>query len=728
MLKAVITLDADMTADAVLERLASHGFWMSPAEPAAKKRIASLSMRTGKSTDEVIALLARDSVRYGAAVRRQWGARVLWYARELEEVLQRCTQSQGQQSLLDVLQLHESDASPVLTRESGAPVPPTSSVVMDADEPVAISMVPGVFSSPVVGSGNPLPVGSAPRGDMTTRSATPPTAEPPPPPREVPAWPRIDAPDFIPALERFDVTVGFGAAAQAGVSGGQVVLSAPAGVTTLDVVVELSAGPGVQAVDGWSRTMSVSLADVASASVRFSLVGDERVDPWRPLLTTLEVRYVVDGTVCGTASKPLIVLHSHETTLPPQDNRGTSWTTPVQSSAPVDLTPDAQAPDLTIEISKPDRNASSGQYVCQIFSPHILATARGPFPMDLGQDAKTFAADLVTEVKAVGQSILLNQAMESVGRLVTQCLPNEVFDALREVAGMITPAAPAVLIVSTEPYVPWELSWIDQPLNPARPSYLGCQALVGRWLRDDKAATSSGVGAPVARPATHPIASLSVRNMAVMAAWYKAASGFMRLPMAEAEATTLVSEHDALPLAATDVSMHSFLSASLEKGFEKIGGVEAAHFAGHGDFDPTRPDSSTLFLESGMPIRSTLFRAARYGGAQQPLLFLNACMLGIGGELLGDMGGFPGNSLRGGFGGVLGALWEVDDNVARTVALEFWQRALPAPPAKGEPVGAILRDLRSRFGSPNDPVPVSTWLAYVYYGHPRLTLERAPAH
>jgi hypothetical protein len=131
-----------------------------------------------------------------------------------------------------------------------------------------------------------------------------------------------------------------------------------------------------------------------------------------------------------------------------------------------------------------------------------------------------------------------------------------------------------------------------------------------------------------------------------------------------------------------------------------------------------------LFLEDGTPMRSNQFRAAKYGGLQQPLMFLNACMLGIGGELLGDMGGFPGNSLRGGFGGVLGALWEVDDTVARDIALEFWQRALPPTPRSGEPVGAILRDIRSRFLSVAGSVPVSTYLAYVYYGHPRLTLER----
>jgi hypothetical protein len=99
-------------------------------------------------------------------------------------------------------------------------------------------------------------------------------------------------------------------------------------------------------------------------------------------------------------------------------------------------------------------------------------------------------------------------------------------------------------------------------------------------------------------------------------------------------------------------------------------------------------------------------------------------MAGIGGEVLGQMGGFPGHSLRGGFSAVLGALWEVNDDVAHDVAIDFWAHALPKDAAKGEPIGAVLRDMRARY---SDTQPVLTYLAYVFYGHPRLTLERAHA-
>jgi hypothetical protein len=331
-------------------------------------------------------------------------------------------------------------------------------------------------------------------------------------------------------------------------------------------------------------------------------------------------------------------------------------------------------------------------------------------------------------VRSFAGSALLDNTVQGIGQLVADRLPGALFDALHEVARVVAPQIPAVLIVSVEPYVPWELAWMESPLDASRPAYLGAQAVVGRWMRDGEAVTPpSSTGGPRApqRPSTHPLAQVVVRNMAVMAGLYRAESGLRRLPHAEAEAQTIVSLCNGVPLAASPQAVRQLLSATIENGFQPIGGVEAVHFAGHGEFDPAQPDSSVLFLNDGTPLKSLLFRSAKYGGERQPLLFLNACMVGVGGELLGDMGGFPGNCLRGGFGGVLGALWEVDDAVAHDIALEFWRRALPAPPAQPEPVAAILRDLRAKYVPDALPAPVSTYLAYVYYGHPRLTLSRA---
>lgn len=712
MLKPSISLDAHMSAAAALERLALQGIWADITHPAAKARLEKLSKLSARPIEDIARTLAQDVRRFGAAIRRQWGTHVLWYARELQEVLVRCTGAPAHTLLIDVLDLHEGDAlPPIHIRHSGETILSTG-VVVDEHEPVAVSFAPD--QRPAVAD----ILGARAAAPAVTRSVRASASEAASPKQ---AWPRIDAPDLASAGKPFEVAVGFSDSRQAAVAGGQVTLKAAAGVTEVDVTVDLTSGPEVSAPDGWSRTMKVRLDDLLAAEVKFVLVGAEPADPARPTLTMIGVRYVVDGVVCGTAARPLIILPSSSQNLPPLPPGGEGWQT-MGGASPITLSTDANAPDLTIEITKPDGDATSGRYVCQLCSPHAITSARGPFPIDLGQDAKTYAREIVDEMRVFGASPLLDTMLESIGRLVAQRLPAAAFEALHEVAARVAPNPPAVLIVSTEPYVPWELAWVDPPLDTSRPRYLGAQALVGRWLRDAQAQAPAAATAP--RPATHPSSTLPVRNIAVMAAWYKATSGLKRLPMAEAEAKAIAQGWQGLALVASAQSMRQLLQGTLERGFEQIGGVEAVHFAGHGDFDPARPEGSALFLEDGTPLRSTMFRAARYGGERQPLMFLNACMLGIGGELLGDMAGFPGNSLRGGFGGVIGALWEVDDQVAHDIALEFWERALPRPSGHGEPVGAILRDLRAKFAASGGAVPVSTYLAYVYYGHPRLQLER----
>ena len=713
MLKPAISLDADMSAGDVLERLAMHGFWLDLNHPVARARLGAFAARLERPTADVAAVLAQDARKFGAAIRRQWGVCILWYSRELQEVLELCTSASPETLLVDVLNLHESDARPTIRLNRSGDTALAAGVVMDDTGPVGASFDSSErVDVPTLGPG--VTRSADIRRSAASSQATS-TSEKRP-------WPRIESPDFVSAGKIFNVVVGFGIAQQTAVAGGPVTLGFGAGTPTIDVTVELVAGSCVQATDGWSRVMRVRKDDVASAAVTFELVGVEPAIRERPSLTMLEVRYVVDGVVCGTAARPLVIVHSGGTDAFPPQAYGEAWIESARAAAPVTFVTDDEIPDLTIEISKPDRNVSSGRYVCTLYSPHSLAAPRGPFQMELGQDAKTFARAIVEEVRLFKGSELLDNTLEGIGRLVAQRLPGPMFDALREVAAKIAPKTPAVLIVSAEPYVPWELAWVEPPLDHARPCYLGAQVLVGRWLRESDYETVPGATGLAPRPAIHPIASLAVRNLAVMAAWYKAQSGLCRLPKAEAEAKAIAGGWGGLALSATAQSVRQLLQRSLD-----IGSIEAVHFAGHGDFDPGRPDSSALFLEDGTPLRSTVFRTAKYGGEQQPLMFLNACMLGIGGEVLGDMAGFPGSSLRGGFGGVLGALWEVDDTVAHDIALEFWKRALPPAPQRGEPIGSILLDLRAKYRPAGPAVAVSTYLAYVYYGHPRLTLERAMA-
>lgn len=738
MLKPVVELGAEMNASDVLERLAANGFWLDPNDRAARARIARVcdalagaEARSWRDLDGrmhaidasfagIARALARKASDYGAAIRRQWGANVLWYSRELADVLSRCAVAPPDSTLLDVMNLHESDSAPPIDLDAHAG-PLYDGVALQSGRAVAAVLGAGApAAAPRPAAAAPVPVyreyaDAVPRGagSPATRGGT--AAMPAATTAQV--WPRFDAPSSKAAGAEFDVVVGFGAGKQQGVAGAQVTLPFRPDRPDLDVTVELTAGDGVGAIDGWTRTLRVNARDPFASSATFRLVGTEPPDADHPWLTTLEIRYVLDGTICGTASRPIVILPAGSGDEPPQRPFGMPWTSIAASASPVVLAADPEAPDLTIEITNPDGD-TSGRYQCRLFSRHALATPSGPFRIALGNDAKSFARAMVDDLRMYAGVALVEAALKSHGLLIAKKLPPEAFAAIGEIAAKIAPDVPTILIVSAEPYVPWELAWMPAPIDATRPSYLGAQAIVGRWLRDNAQAQSND--ATTAKPPTHPIASIDVENVAIMAALYKAQSALRRLPKAEAEAKSLAKSYPSVLLPATSRDLLDLLYARLHRDIESIE-AQAMHFAGHGDFDPTQPDGAVMFLEDGSPVRSMLFRSAAYGDRKQPLLFLNACMLGIGGEVLGDMGGFPGNSLSGGFGGVLGALWEVDDTVAHDIALDFWSRALPEKPGRGEPIGSILRDIRRKY---KDSPEVSTYLAYVYYGHPRLTLAR----
>lgn len=718
MLLHCILLDAHMPVTAVLARLARYGIWLNPAQPDAKAWIMEQAALLEADFEQMARHLSEPNpARYGAAIRRQWNQNVLWYARSIHDVLLSCATASRDSRLMNVLGLRESDSRPSLVYSPRGSYPDDGVVVHDG-RPVAVNFVTAAdragisFRSFEPAVDVPTTSRSAASGRLGAAERSP----------SISAWPRVDAPGYVAAGVEFSIKVGFGGAQQRGVAGSRITLPVSGDQPTIDVTIDLLA-TGLDAPGGWSRPLSVPVADPLSAEVAFTLVGREPPAPSTVHLTSLEVRYVVKGTVCGTASTNLVVGPSAGRPSAPADI-GTPWLSHPPTSSGGSFDADPHAPDLTIELAKPDKNPAEGQYVCKLYSVHQLQTPMGPWEVQLGQDAKTFARTVIHGVRQHSGNALLNNFIRSVGRLVTEKLPAEVFDAIHEVASLVRPEPPAILFVSAEPYVPWELAFMDTPLDQSRPPFLGSQTVVGRWFRDPKAAPTPSTSAPAQkphRPPPHPPSGIPVSVMAALAGNYKPLSGLKSLPAADAEVRSLEKNFGALLLLASPEQLVQVLEARLVKGIDTLGPAGAVHFAGHGQFDPTEPDSSVLYLTDGTPLSSLLFRDARYYHPNQPIIFFNACMIGLGGEVLGDMGGFPGNCLRGGFGAVLGALWEVDDVVANQIALEFWQRALPPTGQPSEPVAAVLRDLRARYaGQP----PVHTYLAYTYWGHPRLRLTR----
>jgi hypothetical protein len=738
MISEAVLLQADMTVGQALRRLAQNGYWTDPSIPEVRSWLeecvawsdqilsgatASLpadrsdgrvAHRTASPTvEEMTRLLARPIHDGWVAVRRQRGVTIFWYALSLTHVLDALTGPARRNDLEQTLQLHEPMSTPTF---QAADLPQDGTfhspgIVLQGQQLVGVNEPsgeegPGDRSTrgPSIGAGTTLETLDVAESKRGTGAGTTTI------PVEVRAYPFLNAPTQVVVDQAFELDIGLSEVPVAGIrSTGEIVLSASAGTTTIPIEVQVVA-EGFAAPAGWRRTLVVEVAKPTEARVTVALVPLPQSEEVR--LTTLCVNYVVGGVVRGSASRHIIV-ERNPGIAPAPDDRGQFWLDAEARAAALTLGDLAAKPDVELDISKPDGNPTSGSYQCVMRNAHGVPVPEQPLPIDLGDDAKTFAKTLIDDVRRLGDDPLADNFIVGMGAKVAKKLPREFWTMLAAVAAKIKDRPVTLQLNSAEPYVPWELALVQPALDPKRPIFLAAQVVLGRWILGD---------ASVALP---PRDALTIRGMAVMAGMYKATDGLRPLPEAIDEAKTLAQLYatiPAIPLEFTSANFKSLLDATLTFNLDPIGGVDCLHFAGHGEVDPTRPGDAAIYLSNSQPLNPILFLHCKLGLAYSPFVFLNACMVGTGGQLLGDYGGFPGNCLAGGFCGLVAPLWAVNDRVAKSIALEFYRQAFGSP--SGRPVAEILRDLRSKYQS-DQPVP--SYLAYVYYGNPALRLACAPA-
>jgi CHAT domain-containing protein len=137
------------------------------------------------------------------------------------------------------------------------------------------------------------------------------------------------------------------------------------------------------------------------------------------------------------------------------------------------------------------------------------------------------------------------------------------------------------------------------------------------------------------------------------------------------------------------------------------------HFAIHGVYNPGGLEDGLVLIDDQV-ISPTQISGAEL--PQRPFVFLNACQVGAGQEVLGDYAGMASAFLDAHASAVIAPLWSVKDTVAKEISLSFYREAF-----KGEPVATILRRQRAQYGTDNS----ATYLAYQYFGHPGLRIRRA---
>ena len=139
--------------------------------------------------------------------------------------------------------------------------------------------------------------------------------------------------------------------------------------------------------------------------------------------------------------------------------------------------------------------------------------------------------------------------------------------------------------------------------------------------------------------------------------------------------------------------------------------VQLLHFSGHGDFQGANADLSTLRLLHGS-LNAVTMNGARFLGASNPIIYLNACHAGAAGRVVGRAGGFSANLLGSGGGGVIAPYWPVDDERAADFALELYEKL-----RRERSIGEALQELREEH--PQDP----TYRAFAYLGDPWTRLD-----
>jgi CHAT domain-containing protein len=244
-------------------------------------------------------------------------------------------------------------------------------------------------------------------------------------------------------------------------------------------------------------------------------------------------------------------------------------------------------------------------------------------------------------------------------------------------------------VVSSEPYIPWELM-IPNRDGTEDEHPIGVSSAVGRWIHEQHLS-----------PRRQPIL---LEDSCVIAPTY---NGSKRLSFSSEEARFVCEM-----FAGRRISPALFATIEEELGQR---GAALVHLICHGsdsggggqviDLDPD--EILTEGMLGGMRgLRRELTK-------KQPLVFINACEVGRQTPALVGTGGFASAFIKLGANAVVAPIWSVEDSVAAQAARRFYSDVKAHP---GRPFATILRDIRRR--AYDGPDPEDSWAAYCFYGDP----------
>lgn len=563
-----------------------------------------------------------------------------------------------------------------------APMPAMDTVA--ADQPTAATAAAG-----------PPPVVAA---DEETAEATTPATDAP---HE--AYGKIVAPDVAVVGEPFELEVGLSAEEPKGVTSGSPIelpsLKGPKYFIDVQIVADaFDIGPD----ESFRQRLEVSRKRPFPSVIVHLTPRPQATDK---SLRSLQATFGLNGETVGMALRRIDV---YVPGAAPQAPRPIASIRGIITGVPKG---DPKA-DVTIEIFRPD---TSGSWRWHVRSPRrgVEPDVDSAFEGPLQEQPEAFAARIRGIVEANDESATIGSILVGAGRLIGRAIPAEVWDALRAARQAVRKRPLDILLLSQEPYVPWELAIPSQPLVAGeRPTFLGATANIGRWP----------LGEPP--PASFPPRTAPARAIGVVQGSYRGPT-FETLPGAGREVRALRQRYGAQRIEPKNVAVKGLLAGQPP--------LDVIHFAVHGAVDETGHDDDGLILAEGAaggaPVKLSplLVEGSTLAvGAPAPFVFLNACQVGAARQTLATYGGLAAAFLHWGAVGVVAPIWAIDDDVSHEIALGIYERALVE--ADPPPIASLLREARQRF-DPAAETTSATFLAYQLYGHPSMRLVRAaPDH
>ncbi|MGV8961375.1 MAG: CHAT domain-containing protein [Stenotrophomonas sp.] len=461
------------------------------------------------------------------------------------------------------------------------------------------------------------------------------------------------------------------------------------------------------------QPLTVSAAD-PYPSVTVPFVA-KYLDAEVPVERRIGVHYVRKGQVVGVAWRTVVAVDEAGQVVGAPEV-ATRERRLINLNTLLDETP----PDLVIGICSAD-NPDGKRLVWTVYPGVDGGVALdGPRSAPMDDTAAGFAKALRFKIQFGSDPDAVYQDLAGSGAVLGRIMPESVRSVIRKVVeDPARTAAATILLLTEELHLPWELTTFKPPLasswGGAAP-FLGAHAAIGRWP------LSEGDPRPVPRP------RVQVAKAAVLSAKYDGVTKWGKLDEAEAEAaevTTLFGAELVLPTIPAVASL-----------FAGTPTVQLVHVALHGQFDTEGTAEGLVLLAvdaaGAQTAKATFFSplAAENGHlAAGPFVFLNACQVGADRAVLGDYGGFASTLLRIGATGVVAPLWNVDDDVAATMAREFYAATWSAKPADRVSVAEAMRRTRARYTlegvGQRVPGVSPTLVAFQCLAHPQLRLTSA---